>query len=152
MKSISRIDQVEKSHHGYYVRVNFRGKQYRKFFSDKKYGGSEEALEEAVRHRNQLEEEIGKPRTDRRVQANTDGDRVGVRRYQKPTRRNGKVYYSDVYEVSWCPEPGQVRRKTFYIGKLGEREAKRRAYSLRRSKEILMYGSEIGAEKQETRS
>jgi hypothetical protein len=146
MKSISRIDQPSKKHHGFYVRVVFRGKQHSKFFSDKKYGGGEAALEAAIKYRDELEAELGKPRTDRMVVAPPDKDRGGVRRYQKPTRRNGKVHYSDVYEVSWCPEPGKVRRKRFSVNKLGEREARRRAYEFRMVQERRMYGEPIGAE------
>jgi hypothetical protein len=145
MKSISRIDQPAKKHHGYYVRVSFRGKQHSKFFSDKKFGGGEAALEAAIRYRNETEAELGKPRTDRVVVAPADKAKGGggVRRYMKPTRRGDKVHYSDVYEVTWCPEPGKVRRKRFYIGKLGEREAKRRAYEFRRVQERRMYGQPI---------
>jgi hypothetical protein len=147
MKSISRIDQPHKNHHGYYVRVVFRGKQHSKFFGDRKHGGEEAALDAAIKYRNELEAELGKPRTDRVVVAPADKDRGGIRRYQKPTRRNGKVHYSDVYEVSWCPEPGQVKRKRFYVGKLGEREAKRRAHEFRRMQERRMYGEPIKAVK-----
>ncbi|MCP4360893.1 MAG: AP2 domain-containing protein [Chloroflexi bacterium] len=144
MKSISRIDQPEKNNHGYYVRVSFRGKQHRKFFNDKKYGGEEDALEAAIKYRNQLEKELGKPRTDRMVLAPKDKERAGVRRIRKQTRKNGKVYYSEVYEVQWCPEPGKVERKNFYISTLGEEEARRRAYELRRIKERRIYGKPIG--------
>lgn len=144
MKSISRIDQPEKNNHGFYVRVSFRGQQHRKFFNDKKYGGQEGALEAAIKYRNQLERELGKPRTDRMVLAPKDKKMAGVRRLRKPRRMNGKVYYTDLYEVQWCPEPGKVERKCFYVGPLGEREARRRAYELRRTMERRLYGSPIG--------
>ena len=144
MKSISRIDQPEKNNHGFYVRVSFRGQQYRKFFNDKKYGGEEGALDAAIKYRNELEQELGKPRTDRMVLAPKDKKRAGVRRISKPRRKNGKVYYSDLYEVQWCPEPGKVERKNFYIGTLGEEEARRRAYELRRVMERRIYGQVLG--------
>jgi hypothetical protein len=144
MKSISRIDQAQKNNHGFYVRVSFRGEQHRKFFSDKKYGGQDEALHEAIKYRDYLEQELGKPRTDRMVLAPKDNNkRAGVRRIKKPKRKNGKIYYSDVYEVQWCPEPGKVERKNFYVGTLGEEEARRRAYDLRRVMERRIYGSAI---------
>jgi hypothetical protein len=143
MKSISRIDQPHKKHHGYYVRVVFRGKQHSKFFGDKKFGDEEAALAAAIKYRNELEEELGKPRTDRVVVAPSDKKRAGIRRYMKPTRRNDKVHYSDVFEVTWCPEPGTVRRKRFYVKKLGEREAERRATEFRRIQETRMYGKPI---------
>jgi len=143
MKSISRIDQPEKNHHGYYVRVSYRGVQHRKFFSDKKYEGGDAALDAAIKYRNQLERDLGKPRTDRTIVAREGRKRLGVRRYKNPTRRGHKTYYSEVYEVTWCPEPGKIRRKQFAINKYGEEEARRRAYALRRAKEIQMYGAEV---------
>ena len=143
MKSISRIDQSSKKHHGYYVRVNYRGEQHRKFFSDKKHGGGDEALEAAIKYRNELEKQLGKPRTERMVLARKDGERVGVRRFRHVKKRGDKTYHSDAYEVTWCPEPGKVQRKRFYIGKLGEKEAKRRAYEYRRAQEMKIYGAEI---------
>ncbi|MCP4360912.1 MAG: hypothetical protein GY796_23130, partial [Chloroflexi bacterium] len=42
------------------------------------------------------------------------------------------------------PEPGKVERKNFYISTLGEEEARRRAYELRRIKERRIYGKPIG--------
>ncbi len=33
-KSVSRVDQMKRKAHGYYVRVVFKGKIYSKFFSD----------------------------------------------------------------------------------------------------------------------
>ncbi len=44
-KSISRIDSEKKNMHGWYVRVWFKGVMHSRMFSDKKYGGTEEALE-----------------------------------------------------------------------------------------------------------
>ncbi len=143
MKSISRIDHEPKRTHGYYVRVFFRGEQHAKFFSDKKYGGDEAALDAAIKHRNQVEEELGKPRTERMILVPKNKDKGGVRRYKMPFRRGGKMRYSDVYEASWCPEPGKVRRKRFYVSTLGEREARRRAYEYRRMMERRIYGTEI---------
>ncbi len=144
MKSISRIDQPEKNNHGFYVRVSFRGQQHRKFFSDAKYGGDEGALDAAIAYRNSLERDLGKPHTDRMVLAPKDKKRAGVRRIQKTRRKNGKVYTYDVYEVQWCPEPRKVERQFFYVNTLGEHEARRRAYELRRAKERQIYGRAFG--------
>ena len=66
-KSISRIDSEAKRMHGWYVRVWFKGKMHSKFFNDKHYGGREAALQASIEHRDQVEAEIGKPRTERVV-------------------------------------------------------------------------------------
>lgn len=51
---ISRMDQPRNQSHGWYVRVRVRGKQRRKFFSDKVYGTKKRAREEAENYRDQL--------------------------------------------------------------------------------------------------
>jgi hypothetical protein len=145
IKSVSRIDQPHKKHHGYYVRVCFKGEKHSKFFSDKKHNGGDEALHAAVQWRNQKEKEIGKPRTDRMVIAAPDDRRLGVRRIVETTRRGEKVYEYSAYEVTWCPEPGKVKRKRFFVNTYGEDGAKEEAYRFRRAQEIKMYGQEIGA-------
>lgn len=51
---ISRIDQVDKKNHGWYVRITIKGVITQKFFSDKANGGKSKALKLAQRHRNEL--------------------------------------------------------------------------------------------------
>ena len=146
-KGVSRIDQPHKHNHGWYVRVAFQKKVHSKFFSDLSNGGRQKALTKAVRYRNALERELGKPRTDRVVVASPPGKRkgvVGIVRTQKPTRtRTGKITKSPVYEVTWCPVPGQVKRTSFSILKHGEKGAFMKAYKLRKKVERQIYGSEL---------
>jgi hypothetical protein len=66
-KGISRIDHKKRNTHGWYVRVTFQGKTHAKLFSDSVHGGEEKALQRAIRYRNKLEKEVGRPRTDRTV-------------------------------------------------------------------------------------
>src|SRR5687768_14368326 len=66
-KGISRVDYLKRNSHGWYVRVPWKGEIHGKFFSDSANGGRETALAKAVRYRNRLEKELGKPRTDRIV-------------------------------------------------------------------------------------
>lgn len=85
LKSISRIDTHDT--HGWYVRVKYYDKQYRKFFSDSKYGNKLSALVEAKKYRDEIETSIGKPRTDRMVTTTNRRNRtgiVGVRRREFP--------------------------------------------------------------------
>jgi hypothetical protein len=145
-KSISRIDQPQKKHHGWYVRVNFKRKQYAKFFSDSKHGGREAALQAAVEYRNQTEKRIGKPRSERTVigvSPHTQDGVVGVRRKKKNSGRKGKKHVYEVFEVTWNPEPGKVSRTSVSIDKYGEEEAFRRACEIRKAKEREIYGQEI---------
>jgi hypothetical protein len=146
-KSISRIDTPEKRTHGWYVRVYFNRTMHSKFFSDSRYGGSEESLAEAIRYRDEIEEKIGKPRTDRHVvtaSPRNQSGMIGVQRKTKRSRtRHGKISECDVYEITWNPKPNVIRRTSISIDRYGEAEAFRRACALRRRKEREMYGREL---------
>ena len=146
-KSISRIDTPTKRTHGWYVRVYFNRIMHSKFFSDSLYGGSEEALVEAIRHRDELEQKIGKPRTDRHVVTASPRNQSGVigvqRKIKRSRTRHGKVSECEVYEVTWNPEPNVIRRTSVSIEKYGEEEAFQRACNIRREKERQMYGREL---------
>lgn len=147
-KSISRIDQPEKRNHGWYVRVYFRGKMYSKFFNDRHHGGPEAALEEAVQYRNELEKEIGKPRSERfvvRVSPRNQSGMIGVSRRMKKSGHKGRPEGYDVFEVTWSPKPGQIARTSVSIEKYGEEEAFRRACAIRREKEREIYRREAEA-------
>jgi hypothetical protein len=150
-KSISRIDSKKKKTHGWYVRVQFNNTMYSKFFSDGQYSGRSEALAAAIEYRNEVEAAIGKPRTERTVVGvhpqNQTGV-VGVHRRRKHNggkgrTSNGTASYSDVYEVTWSPEPNVVSRTSVSISKYGKKEALRRAVAIRKEKEREYYGGEI---------
>jgi hypothetical protein len=148
-KSISRIDTPSKRTHGWYVRVYFNRTMHSKFFSDSVYGGSDEALQEAIQYRNELERKIGKPRTDRHVVTASPRNQSGVigvqRKVKRSKTRHGKVSESEVYEVTWNPEPNVIRRTSVSIDRYGEEEAFRRACKIRQEKEREMYGRELQA-------
>ena len=149
-KSISRIDSPGKKMHGWYVRVWFKNKMHSKFFNDKAFGGTDAALEAAIEYRDQIEAEIGKPRTDRVVVTDSPRNQTGVIGVNRVRKQTGAYVpytaipnYSDVYGVTWQEAPNLVRRTTISIAKYGEEEAFRRACELRRRKEQEIYGHEI---------
>jgi hypothetical protein len=148
-KGISRIDQPKKNTHGWYVRVRFNGAQRVKFFSDNAHGGRDEALQEAVRFRDRAEQEMGKPRTDRLVIAHNPRNRSGIMGIRRKTKviqtEDGERVVSNVYEITWNPEPGRLCRTFVSIDKLGEKEALREACRIRREKEREMFGSVVKA-------
>lgn len=149
-KSISRIDQDVKGTHGWYVRVGFRGEWRVKFFSDLQFDGREGSLAEALAYRDEMEEELGKPRTDRVVPAPTPRNNtgiLGVSRIEKPFRdRHGRIQSRAVYEVTWTPAPNVIQRTSVSINKYGEEEALRRALKLRQEKEREIYGQALSLE------
>jgi len=59
MKGISRIDQLEKHNHGFFVRLARAGKTHSAFFSDKSHGGREQALAAAQKHYEKLRRQFG---------------------------------------------------------------------------------------------
>ena len=103
-KGVSRIDSPAKKMHGWYVRVRFDNTTRAKFISDKQHGGREAALEKAVECRNELDRELGKPRTDcvivgsNRATRRLDGRASDGEEAPRQGREN---YLTEVYEVTW---------------------------------------------------
>ncbi|MBK7994144.1 MAG: AP2 domain-containing protein [Blastocatellia bacterium] len=146
-KGISRIDQDTNHTHGWYVRVWFNGKMYSKFFSDEKNGGGEKALTKALRHRNRLEKEIGKPRTDRKVVTYSSKNKTGVVGVVRKVKEG-----REVYEVNWNPIPGVIKRTSVSIDRYGEEKAFLKAYRIRKKKEKEIYGKSIDIKAEKTMS
>ena len=146
-KGISRIDCPERKTVGWYVRVRLKNVTKSKFISDSLHGGKEAGLEKAIECRNQLEEELGKPRTDWVVVGNNPRNTsgvVGVRRaVKKYVGKDGTVYLNEVYEVSWNAGREKRGQTSVSIKKYGEPGAFRRACAIRRQKEQLMYGDVV---------
>jgi hypothetical protein len=144
-KSISRIKRSKKHSPGWLVRVSFKGELHQKFFPNHDYPSPRAALRAALRWRNATEREIGKPRTDRTVVSVNPKNKtgvIGIRLTTKPSQRSGKgKRRSRVYDVTWCPEPGVMRRTSVSIEKYGKKEAFRRALAIRQKAELEMYGA-----------
>ncbi len=142
-KNISRIDNPRKRTHGWYVRIQFKGESYSKFFSDVLHDGMEGSLQEAIEYRNHLEAQMGKPRTERYVigrhhRHNNTGV-PGVMRTQKVEKKRGRQYTREVFEVTWNPEPNRVCRTTVSVTKYGEEQAFQLARSIRAAKMAEIY-------------
>ncbi|HEV2915117.1 MAG TPA: hypothetical protein VGX92_17705 [Pyrinomonadaceae bacterium] len=146
-KGISRIDCPERKTVGWYVRVRLKNVTKSKFISDNAHGGKEAALEKAVECRDQMEQELGKPRTDWVVVGNNPRNTsgiVGVRRaVKKHIGKDGKIYLNEVYEVSWNAGREKKGRTSVSITKHGELGAFRKACAIRRQKEQEMYGKVV---------
>ena len=129
---ICRIDQPEKHNHGFFVRVQRRGKIHSAFFTDFKHGGRRRALATAQRHHRKLLKRF-KPMTRRRwaelLRRKGSSGIVGVqrlvdRRFAQPRT---------VWKATWSPKPYVVRRKQFSVRKFGARKARRLAIRARRA-------------------
>lgn len=63
-KSITKLNTSQ----GYYVRVFYNKKVYKpQYFGAHTYGSWKKALEAAIKYRNKIEKEIGKPRTNKQI-------------------------------------------------------------------------------------
>lgn len=146
-KGVSRIDCPERKTVGWYVRVRLGNVTKSKFISDSKHGGKDAGLLRAVECRNQLERELGKPRTDWVVVGENPRNKsgiVGVRRAVKKYKgKDGTIYLNEVYEVSWNAGREKKGRTSVSIKKYGEASAFRRACAIRRQKEQQLYGKAV---------
>lgn len=145
-KGISRIDCPERKTVGWYVRVQLKVAKS-KFISDRAHGGKEAALEKAIECRDQMEQALGRPRTDCVIVGNNPRNKsgvVGVRRaVKKYTGKDGTVYLNEVYQVSWHAGRENKGQTSVSIRKYGELGAFRRACAIRRQKEQEMYGQVV---------
>ncbi|HMP82420.1 MAG TPA: AP2/ERF family transcription factor [Verrucomicrobiota bacterium] len=131
---VARIDQPEKHNHGFFVRIQRRGRVHSAFFTDKKYGGRKKALAAAIAHHRKLRRKLG-PRTtpDRRWLAelrrrNNSSGIVGVKRIL----RRGKLP-GEHWVATWSPKPRMVARKSYSVRKYGYQKAKMLAIRARRA-------------------
>ena len=63
-KDISRIDQIEKRTHGWYVRIRVSGKTHSKFFSDGKHSSQDASLLAAITWRDETKKSLEKVQKD----------------------------------------------------------------------------------------
>ncbi|MBU1059083.1 MAG: AP2 domain-containing protein [Proteobacteria bacterium] len=128
-KSITRVDQEEKTTHGWYVRIRFLGEIKSKFFSDKKNGGSQMGFKKALAWRNATEKKIGKIRSNKRlwtVPSSKSGTGVVGVNFSKASNR---------YVVSWVNPEGQQKNTSFSVRKYGKEAAFIKACLLRQEKD-----------------
>ena len=132
-KHVSRIDQVSKGVHAWYVRVRFEGKIHCKLFSDLMLGGRDKSLAAAIAWRDAQEKKLGKPRTDRNIVSvsRTSTGVVGVRHDQKKNR----------FEVTWVTPTGTQGKTTVSILMYGWDKAFQIACGIRAAKEAERTGA-----------
>ncbi|NJM05969.1 AP2 domain-containing protein [Candidatus Gracilibacteria bacterium] len=139
-KGISRIDH--KRTHGYFARVSWEGRVHSKLFSDKKHGDRLAALAAALEWRDEMEKQLGKPRTEEMVfgKAVAGSSKIGIHKRVK----DGRL----VYEATWR-EGQKVKRTSYSIRKHGEKKARALAIAARERaqarKLAARYGDAVGS-------
>lgn len=125
---ISRIEQFEKSHFGYYVRITRSGKQHAKFFSDARWGGQQRAYEAAQDYFHKLTAQMPLPSQAGRKSVRNRSGIVGVNR-SKSIRR-GHTYE---YWQAWWGSGRDRKSAKFSIKKYGTEQAKELAIRARKT-------------------
>ena len=132
---ICRIDQPEKRTHGFFVRVQRRGKICSGFFTDLRYGGKAKALAAAELFRDELVKVAGPSAlNDRKAWAQIPrrpgaSKIVGVQKVVDRRTAKPQIYW----RATWSPVPGVVQKKLFSVSKWGARKAKELAIKARRA-------------------
>jgi hypothetical protein len=132
---ICRIDQPSHRTHGFFVRLARQRKIHSAFFTDKKFGGREQALAAAQAHYLQLRRRLSlPPQRSRRQWAETvrRRGRSGIAGVQRVIDRQHKPWRK-YWRATWSPELGVVRKKQFSIRKHGEAQAKQLAIRARQA-------------------
>ena len=132
---ICRIDQPAKHNHGFFVRLQRKGKIHSAFFTDCSHGGRKQALAAAQQHRRKLLAKLGPPKqmlrrwwAEIRRRKSSSGI-VGVQKLVDRRSTRPRTYW----KATWSPKPYVVRRKWFSVRKFGARKARRLAIRARRA-------------------
>lgn len=163
LKNISRIDQPSKNTYGWFVRIRRDGKKISRFFSDGKYNGKDEALlsAKAFRDKNLREWEGFARNFDRAMHLGKKSNigYPGISYCVKSKVRNGEMHQEHVFQVSYSPEKGIHKNKSFYIPKAkSKREFKKNyhaklklAITFRDEQMIRIYGARYAVYKKKQR-
>ena len=129
--AISRIDLSAMRSHGWQVRLTRRGRRYSRFFSDRKHGGREVALQMAQNFRDELLARLPDRQkggaTGKMTRRNISGV-VGVSRI---VVRTPEAKY-EFWQATWSLDTGLRRRAKFSIRRYGEDRAFQLACAARR--------------------
>lgn len=116
-KNIVRIDIDHRNTHGWQVRVTRHNERHTKFFSDSRYGGSDEAYQAAEQYRDQLIAELPEPLSGAEIaaQVRSTSGVPGIR-----------LSFSDGIpriEADTLTSEGQRKVRSFSLRKWGLRKA-----------------------------
>ncbi|HUA37503.1 MAG TPA: hypothetical protein VMA35_03780 [Candidatus Sulfopaludibacter sp.] len=131
---VSRIDQTDKRTHGFFVRLQRRGKTHSAFFTDQSHGGRKRALAAAQKHYRKLLAKWGPPARKRRrfwaeiPRRKGSSGIVGIQ--LKMVRRHGES--RKYWVATWSPKPHVTRRKEFSFWRYGSNKARQLAVRARK--------------------
>jgi hypothetical protein len=128
-KNVFRIDiEPTEEHpnrhptHGWQVRIKRQKKQHTKYFSDKRFGGREGALEKAVEYRDELLDELPDPMDPVRRSAEVRS-KTGVIGLNFCWKDDGSGTPKPYVQLSWLEEGGSRRSAAYSVRKWNLRRA-----------------------------
>ena len=153
MYGISRIDDERQNAHSWRVSLVRIGKRHVKNFTDKKCGGRDTALQEAVQFRDLLLVKyppISRKQFCNAQRRNNKTGITGVYTYSKPYRlRDGSVKETWYWEANWPNAVGESVSKSFSTKRYGEELAKQMAIRARKNGLQTVKGTFWAAERGE---
>lgn len=130
--ALRRIDNPDRSTHGWKVQLVRHRKAYASYFSDAQYGGSEQARQAAIEWRDRFDIEVPRPsRADKAdiLRSNNTSGVTGVFPWQVKDKKGRIQRY---WVAVWVPEPGHKHKsRKFSVARYGEEDAKARAIQAR---------------------
>jgi hypothetical protein len=106
------------STHGWQVRIRRQGEQHTKYFSDKRFGGKESALETALEHRDELLEEL--PEAEDPVRKSAEArSKTGVIGLNFNHKDDGSGNKKPYIQLSWLDSDGNRGSAAYSIKKWG---------------------------------
>lgn len=128
-KNIFRIDIEPTSEHpdrhpthGWQVRIKRQKKQHTKYFSDKRHGGKDEALQEAIAYRDELLDELPDPMDPVRRSAEARS-KTGVIGLNFCWKDDGSGTAKPYVQLSWLEGDGTRRSAAYSVRKWNLRRA-----------------------------
>lgn len=117
--------------HGWQVRLCRGGKRLSKFFSDRRCGGPDAALQAAITFRDQLLKRLPQPQRAGAAGKLTRRNVSGVVGVSRIVVRSGSASY-EFWQATWSPSPGVRKRVKFSIRRYGDERAFELACEARR--------------------
>ena len=108
--------------HGWQVRIKRRKKQHTKYFSDKRFGGRNGALEHAVEYRDELLQELPEPMDPVRRSAEARS-KTGVIGLNFCWKDDGSGTPKPYVQLSWLENSGKRRSAAYSVRKWNLRRA-----------------------------
>jgi hypothetical protein len=130
-RHLRRVDNEHTRTHAWVVSLQRNNRITIKMFSDSVWGSNDKALAAARQWRDQqtlpADEYAYEMGRRNRLRRNNSSGLVGIARYERPLRPDGKPGGDAFWQASWIDDNGRQRKRKFSVKRWGEETAKQRA-------------------------